>query len=229
MPMATAFYFAKRQALWLGFGLAACVANGSFGLLQLPQIRLAAIHRSNCSPGWGSDIREADQWRDPLVHVGTFAVSALGVCQVRAGNRAGVLVGEDAAPGEGATAPQDPALVVGCFCSDFTGGSTSRFIYLEPDLGTTLLLVAVALIMMWVAGSPAAWLGGIVGAGGLGITAFLVAIFRFGMFQGSYQVQRIATLVARGRSGKAATTSSTSPRWRSARAGRRASASATAA
>jgi cell division protein FtsW len=54
-----------------------------------------------------------------------------------------------------------------------------------------VLLGAVTLAMMWVAGSPSGWLGGIVGTGGIGLTAFLVAIFRFNMFQGSYQVQRI--------------------------------------
>ena len=69
--------------------------------------------------------------------------------------------------------------------------SLAVLILKEPDLGTTGLVMAVALAMMWVAGSPSGWLGGLVGTGGLGITAFLVAIFQFGMFQGSYQVQRI--------------------------------------
>jgi len=45
--------------------------------------------------------------------------------------------------------------------------------------------------LMWVAGVPARWLAGIVGAGGTGVASFLVAIFKYGMFQGSYQVQRI--------------------------------------
>jgi rod shape determining protein RodA len=71
-----------------------------------------------------------------------------------------------------------------------TGGLTV-FILVEPDLGTTLLLGTVALALMWVAGAPARWLAGIVGAGGAGVASFLVAIFKYGMFNGSYQVQRI--------------------------------------
>jgi cell division protein FtsW len=70
-------------------------------------------------------------------------------------------------------------------------GGLAALILREPDLGTTLLLAAVALLLMWVAGSSGRWLAAIVGTGGAGAAACLVAILEFGMFQGSYQVQRL--------------------------------------
>lgn len=70
-------------------------------------------------------------------------------------------------------------------------GILAALILKGPDLGTALLLGMVAMALMWLAGSPVRWLAAIMGVAGMGIGAFLVAIFQFGMFHGSYQVRRI--------------------------------------
>jgi cell division protein FtsW len=67
----------------------------------------------------------------------------------------------------------------------------AALIFREPDLGTTLLLGAVTMILLWAAGSPPSWLGAITGTGAVFVAAFLVAIFTYDLFQDSYQVQRI--------------------------------------
>jgi cell division protein FtsW len=61
----------------------------------------------------------------------------------------------------------------------------------EPDLGTTLLLFGVTVLMLWVAGSHPWWLGGFVAASAVGGFALLVAILKFGFLNQHYQVKRI--------------------------------------
>jgi cell division protein FtsW len=67
----------------------------------------------------------------------------------------------------------------------------AALIFQQPDLGTTLLLFAVALVLMWIAGSNPLCLGGFVVGSGLAVTALFVGILKFGWLQDHYQVKRI--------------------------------------
>jgi cell division protein FtsW len=70
-------------------------------------------------------------------------------------------------------------------------GVLAGLIVREPDLGTALLLMTVALAMCWIAGAHSGWVALIAVLAGLAVTACLVAIFKYGMFHDHYQVRRL--------------------------------------
>jgi cell division protein FtsW len=184
-------YYTKRQALWLGLGLAVCLITvrldyrccrkGAWLLLALAVGLLVAVlifgKRINGATRWLV-------WGRVRFQPSEFAKYALVIAL------AFWLERMQRAP-KGQLLPKIQHFWWGIFAPLSLMAIPGVLICLEPDLGTTLLLGAVALVMMWIAGSPPAWLRGIVGVGALGLAAFLVAILRLGMFQGSYQVQRI--------------------------------------
>jgi cell division protein FtsW len=186
-----AFYYAKRQAMWLGLGLAACALTArvdyrwyrkhAWSLFIAAAILLIAVLVL------GKPIKSATRWFvfGPFrFQPSEFAKYALVIVL------AFWLEKMQRAP-KGQLRPRIQHWWWGVFAPLGITCGLAVLILKEPDLGTTLLLGAVALTLMWVAGSPGRWLAGIVGAGVAGLVAFLVAIFVFGMFQGSYQVQRI--------------------------------------
>ena len=184
-------YFAKRQAMWLGLGLVACAGTAridyrlyrkfAWPLFITSVVLLAGVLVV------GKPINGAARWfvYGPIrFQPSEFAKYALVIFL------AFWLEKMQRAP-KGRLRPRIEHWWWGVFAPLTATGGLTVFILVEPDLGTTLLLGTVALALMWVAGAPARWLAGIVGAGGAGVASFLVAIFKYGMFNGSYQVQRI--------------------------------------
>jgi len=130
--------------------------------------------------------------------------------------------------GARANCVQDPSLVVGCVRAHRYHLPASGLIFREPDLGTTLLLGAVTMILLWAAGSPASWLGAITGTGAVFVAAFLVAIFKYDLFQDS-RTRCSAFSTGGGRMiSRGAITSSGLPCWLLAAVDPTAKASATA-
>ena len=185
------YYFTKRQAMWLGLGLVAyaCTVRIDYRLYRKfawPLFVTAVVLLAGVLV-IGKRINGAARWFvcGPIrFQPSEFAKYALVIFL------AFWLEKMQRAP-KGKFRPRIEHWWWGVFAPLAATGGLTTFILLEPDLGTTLLLGTVALALMWVAGAPARWLAGIVGAGGTGVASFLVAIFKYGMFQGSYQVQRI--------------------------------------
>lgn len=186
-----AFYYAKRQAIWLGLGLAVClvVARTDYQCYRQRAwlLLIVAVGLLVAVLIFGKRINGATRWlvcgpvRFQPSEFAKYAVVIVLAFWLERMQRAR----------KGQLLPRIRHFWWGIFTPILLAAVPAVLIYLEPDLGTTLLLAALALLMMWIAGSPPGWLGSIVGAGGLGLIAFLVAIFQFGMFQGSYQVRRI--------------------------------------
>ena len=184
-------YFAKRQAMWLGLGLVAyaCMVRIDYRLYRKfawPLFVTAVVLLAGVLV-FGKRINGAARWFvcGPIrFQPSEFAKYALVIFL------AFWLEKMQRAP-KGKLRPKIQTWWWGVFAPLAATGGLTTFILLEPDLGTTLLLGTVVLALMWVAGAPARWLAGIVGAGGTGVASFLVAIFKYGMFPGSYQVQRI--------------------------------------
>ena len=185
------YYFTKRQAMWLGLGLVAyaCTVRIDYRLYRKfawPLFVTAVVLLAGVLV-FGKRINGAARWFvcGPIrFQPSEFAKYSLVIFL------AFWLEKMQRAP-KGQLRPRIEHWWWGVFAPLAATGGLTTFILLEPDLGTTLLLGTVALALMWVAGAPARWLAGIVGAGGTGVASFLVAIFKYGMFQGSYQVQRI--------------------------------------
>ena len=185
------YYFTKRQAMWLGLGLVAyaCTVRIDYRLYRkfAWSLFVTAVVLLAGVLVFGKRINGAARWFvcGPIrFQPSEFAKYALVIFL------AFWLEKMQRAP-KGKFRPRIEHWWWGVFAPLAATGGLTTFILLEPDLGTTLLLGTVALALMWVAGAPARWLAGIVGAGGTGVASFLVAIFKYGMFQGSYQVQRI--------------------------------------
>jgi cell division protein FtsW len=185
------YHFAKRQAMWLGLGLAtcaltACVDYRRYRKLAWPLFIAAAVslvlvlifgRRVNGAMRWFAygpfRFQPSEFAKYALVIVLAFWLEKIQRAQ------------------RGQLHPKIQHWWWGVFAPLSITGVLAALILKEPDLGTTLLLGAVALLLMWLAGSPRRWLAGIVGVGGAGTAAFLVAILVFGMFQSVNQVQRI--------------------------------------
>lgn len=185
------FFFAKRQAMWLALGLAACAITAHVDYRHYRKhawpLFIAAILLLIGVLIFGKPINGATRWYvfGPIrFQPSEFAKYVLVVVL------AGWLAKLQRAS-KGQLRPQIQHWRWGVLAPLAITGGLAVLILKEPDLGTALLLVAVALMMMWVAGVPSVWMAGILGAGGAGVAAFLVAIFRYGMFQSSYHVQRL--------------------------------------
>ena len=186
-----AFYYAKRQAIWLGLGLAACLVAARvdyhrYRKYAWPLFIAAALLLVGVLL-FGKRINGALRWYvfgpvrlQPSEFAKYVLVTILAYWLERM-QRAR----------RGQFRPRIQHFWWGIFAPLALTGALAALILKEPDLGTTLLLGAVAMGLMWVAGSSGRWLAGIVGTGVTGIGVFLVAIIKLGMFQGSYQVQRI--------------------------------------
>lgn len=185
------FYYAKRQAIWMGLGLVACAGTAridyrryrkfAWALFVLAIVLLAGVLV------FGKPINGAARWfvLGPIrFQPSEFAKYALVIFLA-------FWLEKVQRASKGQLRPRIQHWWWGVFAPLAATGGLTVLIFLEPDLGTTLLLGTVALVLMWVAGAPVRWLAGIVGAGGMGVVAFLVAIFKYGMFQHSYQAQRI--------------------------------------
>ena len=186
-----AFYYAKRQALWLALGLLACVTVARVDYRRYRKLAwplfVIAVSLLVGVLFFGRRINGASRWFvfGPVrFQPSEFAKYVLVIVL------AFWLEKMQRAP-KGQLRPRIQHWWWGVFAPLSIACALAGFVLKEPDLGTTVLLGAVALVLMWVAGAPARWMAAILGTGGAGIVAGLAAIFWFGMFQGSYQVQRI--------------------------------------
>jgi len=185
------FYYAKRQAMWLGLGLVACAGTACLDYHRYRncawQMFITAAVLLFLVLIFGRRINGALRWLvfGPFrLQPSEFAKYVLVVVL------AFWLEKMQRAP-KGQLQPRIQHWWYGVFAPLAIAGALGVLVFKEPDMGATMLLGAVALLLMWVAGSSSRWLAAIVGAGAVGATACLIAIFRFGMFQRSYQVQRI--------------------------------------
>jgi cell division protein FtsW len=186
-----AFFFAKRQAMWLAFGLAACAitarVNYRWYRTYAWPLFIAAILLLIGVFIFGKPINGAMRWyvfgpiRFQPSEFAKYVLVIVLACWLEKMQRAS----------KGQLRPKIQHWWSGVFAPLTITGGLAALILKEPDLGTTLLLFAVAMMMMWVAGAPSGWLAGILGIGGTGVAAFLVAVFWYGMFQSSYQVRRL--------------------------------------
>jgi cell division protein FtsW len=184
------FYYAKRQAMWLGLGLVACAGTAwldyhRYRKYAWPLFITAAVLLILVLI-FGRRINGALRWLvlGPIrLQPSEFAKYVLVIVL------AFWLEKMQRAP-KGHLQPRIQHWWYGVFAPLTIAGALGVLILKEPDLGTTLLLGTVALLLMWVAGASSRWLAAIVGAGGVGAAAGLGAILKFGMFEGSYQVQR---------------------------------------
>ena len=186
-----AFYFAKRQAMWLGLGLAACAITARLDYRCYRKyawsLFIAAATLLIAVLVLGKRINGATRW---LVF-GPFGFQPSEFAKYALVTVLAFWLEKMQRSTKGQLRPRIQHWWWGVLAPITISFGLAVLILKEPDLGTTVLLTTVALAMMWVAGSPSCWVGGVIGTGGIGIAAFLVAIFHFGMFQGSYQVQRI--------------------------------------
>jgi cell division protein FtsW len=185
------FFFAKRQALWIGIGLAACgvMACLDYRLLRKSAgpLFLGAVVLLILVLFFGRRVNGAMRWfvlgpvRFQPSEFGKYALVVALAWWLEKMQR----------PSKGQWVPRTQHWWWGIFAPLLMAAVPAALIYREPDLGTALLFGAVTLAMLWVAGSNGRWLGGLMGLGAAGLVAFLVAIFELGMFSDSYQVQRI--------------------------------------
>ena len=185
------FFFTRRQAVWMGLGLA---VGGLLAWLDYRQLRklawalfiLAALLLAGLLI-FGTPINGAVRWYvlGPVrFQPSEFAKYALVILLARWLEKA------QRRP-KGVEEPRMRHWWWGVWGPLSLAGGLGLLILKEPDLGTTLLLGMVTLVLLWLAGASGRWLGVIVGTGMAAMAAFLVAIFQYDMFQDSYQVQRI--------------------------------------
>jgi cell division protein FtsW len=186
-----AFYIAKRQALWLGIGLVACVATARvdyhyyrkyawplfFGAVLLLIGVLVLGKRVNGAIRWYA----VGPWRlQPSEFAKYVLVIVLAFWLEQMQRRP-----------KGQLRPRIQHWWWGVVAPLLISSGLALLVLREPDFGTAVLLFAVTLVMMWIGGVPWPWMAAIVGAGLLCVAAALVAIFNFGMFHEYYQVQRL--------------------------------------
>jgi cell division protein FtsW len=185
------FYYAKRQAMWLAIGLALCAVTACIDYHRYrhwiwPMFILAIILLAGVLV-FGRRINGALRWfiigpfRFQPSEFAKYVLVIVLACWLERMQRAG----------KGSLKPRIKQWTWGIFAPLAITGVMAVLILKEPDLGTTLLLGTVAVVMMWVAGASAGWLTAIVTTGGAGVAATIVAIFRYGMFHEHYQVQRL--------------------------------------
>lgn len=185
------FYYAQRQALWLGLGLVVCGLTARVDYRHYRKyawpLFFAAVFLLAAVLIFGKRINGATRWFafGPIrFQPSEFAKYALIIILA-------FWLERTQRGAKGKLKAKVKHWWFGVFAPLSLASIPAALIVVEPDLGTTLLLGSVTLSLMWMAGSPGGWLTGIlVVCGGIAV-AFLVAIFQFDLFQDSYQVQRI--------------------------------------
>jgi len=184
------FYYAKRQAVWLGLGLVgcavtACVDYRRYRKLAWPLFVLAVVLLAGVLI-LGKRINGATRW----FSYGAFRFQPSEFAKYALLLVLALWLEQMQRPTKGQPQPRIGHWWWGVFAPIGITCVPAVLILRENDLGTTLLLGAMALLAMWVGGAPSRWLAAILAAGGAGAAAGLVAILKFGMFQRFYQVQR---------------------------------------
>ena len=185
------FYYAKRQAMWLGLGI---LAGGITSVVNYRHYRRlawpmfgAALLALVAALVFGRKVNGAARW---LVF-GPFRFQPSEFAKYALVILLAYWLDKMQSTSKGSVRPKIRHWWWGVFAPIALTCLPAALILREPDFGTTMLLGAVTLALMWVAGSPWQWLTAIVSTGAAGTVLFLVAIFRWGMFHKAYQVQRI--------------------------------------
>ena len=186
-----AFYFVKRQGLWMGIGLLACAVTASMDYhhhrkYAWPLFVTAAILLVSVL-FFGRRINGAVRWFvfGPIRFQPSEFAKFVSVIFLA------FWLENMQRPAKGQLRPRIRHWWWGVFAPLILIGLLAAPIFKEPDLGTTVLIMSVTLILLWLGGASAGCLAAVVGTGGTAISGFLIAIFKYGLFQKSYQVQRI--------------------------------------
>jgi cell division protein FtsW len=185
------FFYAKRQAIWLGLGLLACLTTSFlpygcyrrsvwwvFGTAAVLLVLVLVF---------GKRINGAVRWlvigpvRFQPSEFAKYALVITLACWLERVGRAS----------KRSSLPRVRDWRWGVLVPAVISGFLAVLILKEPDLGTTLLLGMVTLAMMCAGGVSWVWLTAIVTSIAAGATWLLVAIFKWGMFHQYYQVQRL--------------------------------------
>jgi cell division protein FtsW len=185
------FFFARRQAVWMGLGLAAAVGTAWFDYRHYRKLAWALLILAALLLGglliFGHPIKGAIRWyvfgpvRFQPSELAKYALVILLAHWLDLAQRRP----------KGVLEPRVRHWWWGVWGPLSLAGGLGALILKEPDLGTTVLLGMVTLVLLWLAGASGRWLGLIVGTGIAAMAAFLVAVFQFEMFHDYYQVERI--------------------------------------
>jgi len=155
------WYVVLRQAMWMGFGLAGCVVVMRVDYHRWRRLALPALMVSGVLlalvlvPGIGTSANGATRW----LGYGPFTLQPSELAKLTVLLFVTDLLARRAAWMSDARVTLMPVLVV--------FGTTALLLMLQPNLGTTLVLAAIVLAVLYVAGAPLLPLGAIAAVGGL--------------------------------------------------------------
>ncbi|WP_018658310.1 rod shape-determining protein RodA [Actinomadura flavalba] len=177
--------FLKRHIfnLVIGFGLGALVSFLDYRLLRayVPIMYvLACVGLLVVLTPLGSTVNGSHSW---IVLGGGFQIQPSEFAKVGLVVLLAMLLGEPR-DGEDGPATRDVLLALAL------AGVPAAMIMLQPDLGTTLVFIAVVLGMLTVSGVQKRWLAGLVGGGVL----LAVAVWFFGLLK-PYQIARFTAFL----------------------------------
>jgi len=161
----SSWYVAMRQALWLAVGTAACVVvlrvdyhrwrRWATPALALSGVLLALV----LVPGVGVEVNGASRW----LGYGAVSLQPSELAKLTVLVFAADLLARRAAWMDDLRLTLVPVTVV--------FGTIALLVMAQPNLGTTLVLGAIVLSLLWVAGTPLIPLTGLAAAGALAATA----------------------------------------------------------
>ncbi|HEX4867814.1 MAG TPA: putative lipid II flippase FtsW [Acidimicrobiales bacterium] len=165
----SSWYVVMRQAMWMAIGVAGCIAvmrvdYHRWRRLALPALGLSGILLALVLvPGIGTSANGATRW----IGYGPLTLQPSELAKLTVLVFVADLLARRAAWMSDARVTLVPVLVV--------FGTTGLLLMLQPNLGTTLVLGAIVLSVLYVAGTPLAPLGALSAAGALLATVLALA------------------------------------------------------
>jgi cell division protein FtsW len=165
----SSWYVVLRQAMWLGFGAAGCVFvmrvdYHRWRPLALPALLVSGVLLALVLiPGLGTSANGATRW----LGYGPFTLQPSELAKLTVLLFVADLLARRAAWMADARVTLMPVMVV--------LGTAALLLMLQPNLGTTLVLGAIVLAVLYVAGTPLLPLGAMAAVGGLTATVLALA------------------------------------------------------
>jgi cell division protein FtsW len=165
----SSWYVVMRQAMWMAIGVAGCIAvmrvdYHRWRRLALPALALSGLLLALVLvPGIGTSANGATRW----LGYGPFTLQPSELAKLTVLLFVADLLSRRAAWMSDARVTLVPVMVV--------FGTTAFLLMLQPNLGTTLVLGAIVLSVLYVAGTPLAPLGALSAAGALLATVLALA------------------------------------------------------